>query len=183
MKPIPEEHPLHRLFKGLVESTFYTEMGVCDPYLTDYIADLLVSFVHVDAMVVLKGAQGRPLEQIANMLEAVLDNEQQAGIGDGLRLHRHIGDLALFWSGLYPEYLHRRRGVVGKDQLLDYVTRGKRAYAVASDLSDEDSQPRSSLLRRLSCEFEVCCHGLGLVRRGWQEIDPQASGGATGLVY
>lgn len=183
MKPIPEEHPLHRLFKGLVESTFCTEMGVCDPYLTDYIADLLVGFVHVDAMYVLQGAQGRPLEQIANLLEAALDCEQEANVSQGLRLHRHIGDFALFWSGLYPEFLHRQRGLAGKDQLLDYVTRGKRAYAVASDLASEDTQPPSSLLRRLSCEFEVCCHGLGLVRRGWAEIDPGAAGGSQGLVY
>ena len=42
---IPKSHPLHRLFRGLTESTFMTELGIGDPSLVGYVADLLASFV------------------------------------------------------------------------------------------------------------------------------------------
>ena len=31
-REVPESHPLHRLFRGLTESTFLTELGIGDPF-------------------------------------------------------------------------------------------------------------------------------------------------------
>lgn len=183
MRPIAEDHPLRRMFKGLVDAAFCAEIGVCDPTLTDYIADLLVSFVHVDALQAAQRGRGRRLYQLADMLEEVFgDDEGDSGPAD-FHLHRHIGDFALFWSGVYPESLRRRRGLAGKDHLLDYVVHGKRSYAIAADLGDDDTSPPSALLSRLSREFEVCCHGLGLVRRSWEDADPGGANATRGLVY
>ena len=110
MKPISEGHTLRRLFKGLIDNAFCVEIGVCDPDLTDYIADLLVGFVHVDALHALRGLDGARLSDLAAMLDAVTGLDTQAGRGDRLRMYRHVGDFTLFWSGVYPECLGRRRG-------------------------------------------------------------------------
>ena len=44
-RAIPESHPLHRLFRGLTEYAFMNELGIGDPSLVGYVAELLASFV------------------------------------------------------------------------------------------------------------------------------------------
>ena len=44
-RAIPESHPLHRLFRGLTEYAFMNELGIGDPPLVGYVAELLASFV------------------------------------------------------------------------------------------------------------------------------------------
>ncbi len=183
MKPIREDHPLRRLFKGLVENAFYVEVGLCDPNLTDYLADLLVDFAHVDALCALRGAKNMRLEQIADMLASLAAPTDGVRQEDALHVHRHVGDFALFWSGVYPEHLRHSRGLAFKDRLIDYVRQGKQSYAIVSGLTDEDTSPPSSLFCRLSSEFEFCCHGLGLVRRGWERADPESCTRVTRLLY
>jgi hypothetical protein len=183
MEPIRPDSNLHRLFAGLVENTFYSELGICDPDVVDYLAGLLVDFVHVDRLYKLRDLKGRRLEQIAEMLAALAD-DRIAHEGDHDRVvHKHIGDYALFWTGVYPESLRAIRRRHWSDHLLDYVAQGKRSYAIASQLSDEDTQPPSSLFRRLSEQFEFCVHGLGIVRRGWESGDPRSCKRATDLLY
>jgi hypothetical protein len=165
MLPIRPEHPLRQYFAGLVDNVFVTEIGVADPILTDYLADLLVSFTHVDRFRALQSAADRRLEQIASMLLAMSDEVPATDVEHDRSIYRHIGDYSLFWAGVYPEQLaasRRRRA----DVLLDYVTQGKRSYAIVSDLTPEDDVLPPALFRHLSDDFESCLHGLGLVRRG-----------------
>jgi len=182
MQPVPENHVLRRLFRGLVDNVFCAEIGLCDPELTEYVAELLVNFTHVDMLCVVRTAEGRPLRQIADLLTHLDCGHDGVSGEEDLLVHRHIGDVALFWSGVYPEGLRRRRGLACKDQLLDYVAQGKRSYAIVSQLADADASPPPALFSRLSREFEFCCHGLGLVRREWEQADP-AAGHDGGLLY
>jgi len=184
MQPVSPSHPLHRLFKGLVENAFFAELGLCDPDLADYIADLLVKFAHVDMLYALRGADGRRLDRIADMLTTLSCGTDGVRGEDALLVHRHIGDYTLFWSGLYPEHLQRRRrGLAYRDRLVDYVIQGKQSYAIASRLADDTTSPPSSLLGRLAAEFDSCRQGLELVRRGWSRADPDGSGQVTDLLY
>ncbi|MFH0980542.1 MAG: hypothetical protein V2A79_03270 [Planctomycetota bacterium] len=183
MLPTPENHPLRRLFTGLVENAFCAEMGVCDPNLADYLADLMVGFVHIDSLHLLRGIEGRRLDQIGLILAASLDGESSSAFPREFSIHRHIGDYALFWTGLYPERLRRTRRPTWRDSVRDFVAQGKRSYRIASDLGDEDSRPPSGLLRRLSEEFEACVHGLGLVRRGWEREEERDPGARGDLLY
>ncbi len=183
MQPIPEGHALRRLFRGLIDNAFCTEVGLCAPELTDYLADLLVSFVHTDAIYALPGVARGRFRELGDVLVAISTAQQVTGRADRARVHRHVGDFTLFWSGLYPECLRHHRGLAGKDQLLDYVAQGKRCYDIAAQLADADTAPSPTLLNQLSVEFELCCHGLGLVRRGWEESDPGGSGEFRALVY
>lgn len=171
MESIGENHPLRRFFSGLVEHAFCAEVGVCDPCLTGYVADLLVNFTHIERLNSIRMESGRRLEQIATML-AMSADEKPATLAERDRaVYRNIGDYTLFWAGVYPEQLKRARRNA-EDVLLDYVSQGKRSYAIVATLVDPDETPPSRLFRRLSEDFESCLHGLGLVRRGLEEIQP-----------
>ncbi len=183
MLPTPEDHPLRRLFSGLVENAFYAEMGVGDPELVDYLADLLATFIHMDSLRLLSGPDGKPLEQIGPMLTASLEGESSPAFPREFSIHRYIGDYALFWTGLYPERLRLTRRPTWSDGVCDYVVQGKRSYRIASHLGGDDSEPPSNLLHRLSEEFESCVHGLGLVRKGWERREEGEPGAPGDLVY
>lgn len=171
MQDIGPEHPLRHLFAGLVEHTFCTEVGLCSPRLTEYVADLLIEFTHVDRLNTISHAQGKRLEQIAAML-AVMANEKPRNRRERDRqMYRHIGDFTLFWAGVYPEQL-RRTARSAPDVLLSYVSQGKKSYAIVSELSVEEDEMAAALFRHLSEDFEFCLYGLGLVRKEWENVEP-----------
>jgi hypothetical protein len=162
------EHPLRRLFAGLTEQTFMNLLGVADPRLTDYLSGLLSRFTHIDAVYRLRNAQGRRLEEVADMM---IEAEGLPAEGRTRReVHRHIGDFTLFWTGVYPEALRRLRSALSKDHFIDYCEQGKRSYYIASTFEGDEA----AVLRRLSDEFELCAYGLNQVRREWERTGPEA---------
>jgi hypothetical protein len=162
------DHPLCRLFAGLTEQTFLDTFGLADPHLTDYLSQLLSRFIHFDAIYRLRNAAGRRLEEVADM---VLEAEGLPPEGRTRReVHRHIGDFTLFWTGVYPEALRRRRPYESKDHFIDYCAQGKRSYYIASTFEDEAYRDEAPVLRRLSAEFEMCAYGLSQVRREWERL-------------
>jgi len=171
---VPERHPLRRFFAALTEHTFFQRLGFSDPKVTDYIADLLCRFIHVDNIWRLRSAEGQVLEEVADMLAESL--EPMRTVRSTREIHRHIGDFTLFWTGAYPEALQYLRGPLRKDHLIDYHEQGKRAYWVASQYDDEPYREEASVLRRLSEHFELCAFGLNQVRHEWEKPERWAAG-------
>jgi hypothetical protein len=165
-RAIPESHSLHRLFRGLTEYAFMTELGIGDPPLVGYVAELLASFVPTQGIWRLRDQQGRQLIQVTAMLAAA---EAASDAARRRECHRHVGDFTLFWTGVYPEALAKLRGRGSADALIDYQQQGKHSYYVASTLSDGSDQ--RSVLRRLSEQFELCAFGLSRVRREWERFE------------
>lgn len=161
---IGPEHPLRRLFDGMLQETFMVELGVCDPRLTDYLGELLVDFLHVDRIYRYTDVAGRPLRDPAEIaaLADTLSHGQKPQTRD---VHRYLGDLALFWVGVYPENFRRKHR--DSDRLRLCLAQGKHGYRVASELSQPKDHPPAELLRKLCEEFECCAHGLHLVREHW----------------
>ncbi|MBV8487914.1 MAG: hypothetical protein JO161_06510 [Planctomycetaceae bacterium] len=172
---LPQSHPLHRLFRGLTESTFMSELGIGDPSLVGYVANLLASFVPSEGVWQIRDKQGRPLMQVTQMVaeaESADDRERRR------ECHRHVGDYTLFWTGVYPEALAKLQDSNSPDSLIRYQEQGKRSYYLASTLSTSDD--RGSLLRRLSIEFELCAFGLSRVRREWEKMEAEATTSSVG---
>ncbi len=159
-----------RMFAGLSEYVFCSNLGVVDPELVDYITTLLVRFTRLEGVQRIRKVDGTPATEIFSMFQ-----EAERRIGEARReVHRHIGDYTLFWSGVYPEAL-RSRGVSPKDQFINYCAQGKRAYKIASKIAcmpetDDRSAP-NSVLDRISEQFEMCAYGLREVRREWERKD------------
>jgi hypothetical protein len=166
---------LRRFFTGLTEQTFQAQLGVADPSLIDYLSEMLIRFARFDAIYKVRQLSGKPATEIGDML---FEAEQRIGTARR-EVHRHIGDFALFWTGLYPEALRRRTGKGETDRFGDYCVHGKRAYFIASTIeSDEPDAPQNDVLERLSMHFEMCAYGLREVRREWErrEDDPETPG-------
>jgi len=166
---ISESHPLHRLFRGLTESTFMMELGVGDPSLVGYVSNLLAEFVPSRPAGQVHDREGRPLFEVLSMIAEAesIDDQERRG-----ECHRHVGDFTLFWTGVYPEALGKARGEGSADRLIDYQQQGKRSYYLASTLSSRSVD--RPILRRLSDEFELCAFGLSQVRKEWEKLEAEA---------
>ncbi len=175
----PPEHPLRRMFAGLAEHAFFSHLGVADPPLIDYLSALLTRFVHNDDVYRLRGAAGRPLTELAEM---VIEAERLPAGGRTRRdYYRHIGDFALFWTGVYPEAVERLRSRACKDALVSYTAQGKRGYLLTSRMEEEQHHDaEAGLFRRLSEQFEVCAVGLRKVREELTELRSAPPG--SGLI-
>lgn len=164
---------LKRLFAGYTEQTFQTEFGIADPPLVDYLSDMLVRFVRIEAIFKVRDVIGRRLEEVADML---LEAEQREA-HPRREIHRHIGDFTLFWTGVYPEALQRLKSWERKDALLDYQQQGKRSYYIASTFAEGPYREEAPVLRRLSDQFELCSSGLRRVRQEWERRPSEARRG------
>ena len=179
MWEMPNGHPLQRMFAGLAEHAFFSHLGVADPPLTDYLSSLLTRFLHFDAVYRLRNGAGRPITELAEM---VIEADQLPAGGKTRReYYRHIGDFALFWTGLYPEALDRLRSRVCKDAMVSYTVQGKRGYLITSRLEEaEHHDQEAGLFRRLSDQFELCAVGLRKVREEWEQTAEAPPG--SGLI-
>jgi hypothetical protein len=175
----PPEHPLRRLFAGLTEHAFLSNLGVADPPLIDYLSGLLARFVHSDTVFRLKDGTGHALTELA-----VMATEADKLPADGRtrrEYHRHVGDFALFWTGLFPEASRRLQHGPFRDQVVGMTTLGKRSYGIAGGFDRPPFADEAPVLRRLGEQFELCAYGLREVRREWEEIAAHPpSGGLIG---
>ena len=147
---------LRRLFAAMTENVFQVDLGIADPLLTDYIADLLCRFVRMEAIIKIRDAQGRRLEEVAEMLV-------------------EARDLAITTLAVCEDYgvLHN---LARAEEVLQEVVRMILAYPVALRL-DRHRRIRSIFYRYLfadeyphrkpwrSCRFESLLlpgHGLQL---------------------
>lgn len=166
--PFAESHPLMRLFRGLTEATFLSELGIAEPPLIDYVAELLARFVPAESVWRIRDGQGRRLVQLTAMLaeaESASDAQRRRDC------HQHVGDFALFWTGVFPEAIARISAGTA-DGLVDFQQQGKRSYLLASTLADN-----GEVLRSLSDQFELCAFGLSRVRKEWERMTPEPGAG------
>ena len=171
---VPVQHPLRTLFAGLTEHAFVAQMGIADPPLVDYITDLLARFLHVDQVFRLRDSAGRPISELALM---AMEAEKLPAAGRTRReYHRHIGDFALYYSGLFPEAVDGFQRTASRDHLVNFTRLGKRSYQLASEA--DRSVEESAVLQRLGHDFELCALGLREVRHEWEELSrcPPANG-------
>lgn len=169
---IPPSHPLRRWFRGLVENALYADVGMCEPGIADYMTDLLTNFLHVDQIYLFRDAKGRRIQEIGEMLANAIKHQVVDELQRRHLVYRHVGDFALFWTGLYPESLRRIRSARSGDALRDYLDQGKQSYRVAAELCDDEARPPARLFAQMSESFEYCVYGLAMVRKGWEQEDP-----------
>lgn len=164
---IPQNHPLRFYFLVLTEKNFRQKLNWTDPFVIDYISNLLLYFTRTDALYAIRDAQDEKVDTVAEMLmegdlllrAKTLEREWE--------VHRHIGDYTLFMSGLFPEYLKRIRSdhrIAHPDFLIDYVRVGKRSYRRASEFDYGRFKQWTLLYKKLSENFEMCIAGLGLIK-------------------
>ena len=174
---VPKGHPLCRLFASLAEENFAGHLGWPDAQVIGYVTDMLTDFVHVDQLYKIWNAQGRRVEEVAEMLVEGDLLHRAESLEREREVHKHVGDYTMFMAGVFPEFLHRlktSRALVSADALLDFIRVGKRSYRIVSEFTYGPYTPSAPLFRKLSENFELCVYGLGHVRADLDRLrDPR----------
>lgn len=161
---ISESHPLRQLFHEIVADCYAANCGITDPELTSYIGDLLTEFSAADRLYRIRDADGRPVRVLSEMIAAADPVYGNASSFDEEReVRRHIGDYALFATGMYPESMHLWRHA-GSSSFLEMVATGKESYYIVSQFDLFEYKLEAPMFGRLSEDFEACRFGLTHVR-------------------
>jgi hypothetical protein len=153
-KDLPETHPARRLFWSLTERGM-SQLRPSDQQVVQYLTNLLTEFIHVHNLKRIANASGNRLEQYSEML----DEAMRQSLPEVRRAHfKHIGDVALFELGMFPEGLTHGRRLVSPSF---YAAQGRRSYLIAAE-SEYDRE--TALLRKMSDQFEMCVSTLNWVR-------------------
>ena len=129
--------------RASANSVFESQLGVADPPLVDYLSDLMLRFARLDTVHRVRNLAGRPVVEVADML-----SEAESRIGLARRdVHRHIGDVTLFWTGVYPESLPQAAGRREEGLLRRLLQR----RASGPTTSPARSRPTATKTRRTHC--------------------------------
>ena len=99
-----QSHPLEPFFQQMVRNSYEGKLGLNDPDATAYVAHLLCEFSESDNLYKVRDEEGRPIEELSDMMLASDPVHGSASSFDAERaVRKHIGDYALFVAGMYPE--------------------------------------------------------------------------------
>lgn len=161
---ISQDHELRQFFHNVVAECYCEHVGISDREVTSYIADLLTDFCTSDSLYPIRDGEGRPVKEVAEMLLASDPVHGSAPSFDAEReIRKHIGDYALFCTGMYPESVHKWRENENAN-LYDMIRAGKESYYIVSTFDLFEYAAEASLFGRLSESFESCMFGLNQVR-------------------
>jgi hypothetical protein len=161
---ISQDHALRQFFHNVVAECYEEHAGINDREVTTYVADLLTDFCISDRLYPIRDSEGRPVKEVGEMLLASDPVLGTAPSFDAEReIRKHIGDYALFCTGMYPESVHKWRENENAN-LYDMIRAGKESYYIVSTFDLFEYAVEAPLFGRLSEAFESCMYGLNQVR-------------------
>jgi hypothetical protein len=147
---------LQATFRDLVGQAFVRGLGETgDADVQDYLTELMVAFLHTDRVYSIRDQAGRRLKTIGDMLVEgdVLLNADS--FERERQVHKHVGDLVLFASGLYPGLLTPSAN--------EYHPQGAESYRVASTFDHPPYTREARVLGKLSQGFDAYAYALRIV--------------------
>ena len=167
-----QAHPLEPFFHQAVRNSYEGKLGLNDPDVTGYVARLLCEFSQSENLYKVCDDEGRPIEELTEMMAASDPVHGTAPSFDAERaLRKHIGDYALFVAGMYPEAMGSNRRLRRRQPSLEeLIHAGKESYYIVSQFNLFEYEQEAPLFARLSDRFERCILGLTLVR---EELAPR----------
>ena len=166
MGNIGESHPLRQLFVELVGRHYAEELGIRDPQVIAYVSHLLTEFCDAEQLFKIRSAQGRPLQDVGELL---LESDPVYGPAPSFdrerQVRKHIGDFSLFFTGMFPESVnHYRLRRQRMENFVDWIKAGKESYYIVSKFEYFEYAKVAPLFANLSNHFEQCVYGLNLVK-------------------
>jgi hypothetical protein len=165
---VEKDHPLRKLFRGSLEYGLMHSPGKLTAvgYIEEHI---LCAFIKADNLYKIRNEDGRPLDDIAEMLPEgdVLFNA--SSFQREFQVHKHIGDFALFILGMFPDTLVRKRGkefllgsiIIPGGKLSEiYILQGRRSYRIASEFGEGEKE----IFAELAKNFDLYLNVLELAR-------------------
>jgi hypothetical protein len=170
---IAESHPLQRLFRELVTRNYSSKcVGLGNPEVCGYVANMLCEFCDAEQLYKIRSAEGRALSDVGEML---LESNPVYGDCPSFdrerQVRKHIGDYALFFTGLFPESInHFRLRRQRMENFIDFMRAGKESYYIVSKFEFFEYTKVAPLFAQLSEEFERCVYGLNMVKNELLEM-------------
>jgi hypothetical protein len=161
---VSRDHPLRKYFLEAVHQALSSAKPTRDlEDVEDYLSGLLVRFASHESLYAIRNAEGAPVRSVAELLMEGDIRYHAASFDREREVHRHIGDLLLFTSGLFPELLAdwRRRA---DDALLDPIRQGQESYYVVSTFDHDPYAGEAYTFLKLSEHFEAFRYGLHQLR-------------------
>ncbi len=162
---------LRSFFQHLVFPGF-TSLGIADREVVEYVVNLLVSFARTDQLYRIRNMRGQSLETIAEMLVELGRQRQPEwrwSLDREMDIRRHVGDYALFTSGLFRTWVEQN----GLGSY--YLEQGRRAYGAAAELAQLGCASQARIFSALEEQFEHLSGGLDYVRKVYMRPEPHDS--------
>jgi hypothetical protein len=118
----------HFYFYVLVRSVL-RKSGVDDRMIADYVAEVLAEYSSMERSECRVPGQAEPLNYFFEMLMALRDANDR----NGFELRAHIGNYALFFTGVFPDRIRVRAEKRGFPDLSYFEGIGRANFRVASD--------------------------------------------------
>jgi hypothetical protein len=149
---------LKSFFLSVVRKSF-DQLGVGDRQTADYVASLLAEFGHSDRWLAIRGAEGRRLTSVVEMMLSQLGPDETARVNGERAVRKYVGDYTLFMSGLFRRFVERG------GYLNYYLEEGARSYRAVSELDVSLYNPGFLMFEELSKRFENYSGALDYMRK------------------
>ena len=127
------------------------EGGIDDENTSDYVASMLVSFGRAGRAYRISGEDDSEFHYLTDMISELRS-------ADGRRrflLHVHMGDFALWMSGLFPDYLERRTRRKGAPPISYFEELGATGYRGASESLEAGELGMDTVLMGVANQFSA----------------------------
>ena len=157
---------LNGFFLDMTRRSFF-ELGINDPQVTRYVADVLTDFAKSDNLYRVRSRSGRKLDSVVEILAAT--EAEPSGESSLMRERRHrkyLGDYTLFMSGFFRTHVER-------GGFLDYYLKeGRRSYWTVSELDLSLYRTGFLMFQELSEKFEYFSGALDYMQKAYFAPEP-----------
>jgi hypothetical protein len=171
-----QAHPLEPYFYQAVRSSYEGRLGL-DAEITAYVSRMLCDFSEAENLFRLRDPNGRPIENLEEMVNAAdpVYGTAKSFIQERT-VRQYIGDYALFLAGMCPDAIEPDSNAKsGRPTLAELIRVGKESYHIVSEFNVFEYERDAPFFARLSNVFEHCILGLAIARRElWRTINPPA---------
>ena len=125
------------------------EGGIADRVLADYVASILLEFGRLDRARRIEEGDQQTFDYLVDLVSAA----QEASGRRAFMLHAHLGNFALWLSGLFPDWITyrvHRRGAPGIEY---YEELGAAGFQRAAEAADASTHGLDGLYRACADEF------------------------------
>lgn len=155
-------------FGNPIRLTFYEAvhgslrpLGLDHEPVETYLTDLLVSFLRQDCLFSIRDSEGRPVRSVAELIEEGDVQLKATSFDRERQVHKHIGDMLLFLSGMFPGQL---RQLSLSDRLLNLDEQARTSYRIAAAFDHPPFDAEAPVLHLLSDHYDGFQEGLQQVR-------------------
>jgi hypothetical protein len=151
---------LKGFFLHLLRKSF-NQLGIGDQQIAEYLAAVLADFSRSDQWLRLRGADGKRLTSVVEMMlaQSGFSSDELPRVQGERELRKYVGDYTLFMSGLFRRYVERG-GYLGY-----YLEEGARSYRAVSELDVSLYNPGFLIFEELSKRFEHYSGALDFMRK------------------